>query len=125
MLQGVLVGVVNWKVALPAENRSVLLTKQEGSSLLTDITDRELLRGGVDEREAVVLGSELIGMVDTVVAGVAEGRLVGGAEHRGVVLVTHITLDLHEEKLNLREIGKEGKDGGSGNGGSLKKTGDN
>lgn len=86
----------------------------------------------MDEREAVVLGGELIGMVDTVVTGVAEGGLVGGAEHRGVVLVTHITLDLHqfevpkqEEKLNLREVGKEGKDGGSGSGSSLKKTGDN
>lgn len=42
-----------------------------------------------------MLGSELVGVVDTVVAGVAEGCFVGGAVHRGLVFVTDITQDLH------------------------------
>lgn len=42
-----------------------------------------------------MLGGELVRVVDAVVAGVAEGCLVGGAEHGGLVFVTHITLDLH------------------------------
>jgi hypothetical protein len=49
----------------------------------------------VEKREALVLGGELVRVVDAVVAGVAEGCLVGGAEHGGLVFVTHITLDLH------------------------------
>lgn len=49
----------------------------------------------MDEGEALMFGGELIGMVDTVVAAVAESSLVGGAEHRRFVLVAHVTLDLH------------------------------
>lgn len=42
-----------------------------------------------------MFGCELIGVVDAVVTALAQSRLVGGAEHRGVVLVAHVTLDLH------------------------------
>lgn len=49
-----------------------------------------------------MFGSELIGMVDSVVTGVAESCLVGGAEHRGIVLVTYITLDLHQFEFRLQ-----------------------
>lgn len=96
MLLGMFVGGVNRNVALSAQNCSVLLTEQESSSLLTDIAERGLFgRGGVDKREALVFGCELIGVVDAVVTALAQSRLVGGAEHRGVVLVAHVTLDLH------------------------------
>lgn len=43
----------------------------------------------------MVLGGELVGVVDTVVAGVAECGLVGGAEDRCLFLDAHVTLDLH------------------------------
>jgi len=39
-----------------------------------------MLSRGVGEREAVVFGGELVGVVDTVVAVVAEGGFIGGAE---------------------------------------------
>lgn len=42
-----------------------------------------------------MLGSELVSVVDTVVAGVAEGSLVGGAENRRLVFAADVALDLH------------------------------
>lgn len=48
------------------------------------------------KREALVFGGEFVGMVDAVVAAAAEGGFVGGAEHRGLVLVAHVALDLHQ-----------------------------
>jgi len=95
MLLGVLVGRVNRNITVSAQNRSVLLTEQESSSLLANVAERELFGRRVEKREALVLGGELVGVVDAVVAGVAEGCLVGGAEHRGLVFATHITPDLH------------------------------
>lgn len=129
MLLGVLVGRVYRNITVSAQNRSILLTEQESSSLLqriqiklankkkkkpitqtysqtykglficglylANVAERELFGRRVEKREALVLGGELVGVVDAVVAGVAEGCLVGGAEHRGLVFVTHITLDLH------------------------------
>ena len=43
----------------------------------------------------MVLGGELVGVVDAVVASITEGCLISGAEHRGLIFVTDITLDLH------------------------------
>lgn len=49
----------------------------------------------MEKREALVLGGELVGVVDAVVASITEGCLISGAEYRGVIFVTDITLDLH------------------------------
>jgi len=62
---------------------------------LTDVTEREVFRGRVEEREALVFYGELVGVVDAVVAGGAEDGLVGGAEDRSFVPVADIALDLH------------------------------
>lgn len=55
----------------------------------------------VVEREALVFGGELVGVVDAVVAGVAQGGFVGSAEYRSLVFVTHVALDLHYLYLPL------------------------
>lgn len=80
MVLGEFVGRMNGAVTLFAQNRSILLTKHKSSSLLANITERKMLSRGVGEREALVFGGELVGVVDTVVAGVAEGGLISGAE---------------------------------------------
>lgn len=49
----------------------------------------------MEEREALVLGGEFVGMVDAVVAAIAKGRFVGGAENRSLLFVTDVALDLH------------------------------
>lgn len=90
-----LVGRVYREIALPAENGSVLLTEQERSPLLADVTEREFLRGRTEKGKPLVLGGELVGVVDAVVAAPAERRLVGGAEHRRLVLIAHVAQDLH------------------------------
>jgi hypothetical protein len=43
----------------------------------------------------VVFSGEFVGVVDTVVAGVAESGFVGGAKERSLVFVTDVALDLH------------------------------
>lgn len=95
MLLSVLVGRVNRDITVPAQNRSVLLTEQESSPLLANVAEREFFGRRVEKREALVFGGELVRLVDAVVAGVTKGSLVGGAEHRGLVIATYITLDLH------------------------------
>lgn len=90
-----LVGRVYRKIALPAENGSVLLTEQERSPLLADVTEREFLRRRTEKGKPSVLGGELVGVVDAVVAASAERCLVGGAKHGRLVLIAHVTLDLH------------------------------
>lgn len=50
-----------------------------------------------------MLRSKLVGMMDTVVAGVTEGRLVCGAKHRCLFFATNVALDLHRE-LSLSEL---------------------
>lgn len=62
---------------------------------LAHVAERDLLRGGMKEREALVLGGELVGVVDAVVAGVAESSLVGGAKDGGFFSTTDVALDLH------------------------------
>lgn len=42
-----------------------------------------------------MLASELVGVVDPAVAGLAERRLVGAAEHRRLLISTYIALHLH------------------------------
>lgn len=49
----------------------------------------------VEEREAVVFSGEFVGVVDAVVAAVAEGCFVGRAKHRRFVFGTDVALDLH------------------------------
>lgn len=49
----------------------------------------------MEKGKTLVLGSELVSVVDTVVAGVAEGSLVGGAENRRLVFAADVALDLH------------------------------
>lgn len=51
--------------------------------------------GRVEEGEAVVFGGEDIGAVDAVVAGFAEGGVVGGAEQQRLVFVAGVALNLH------------------------------
>lgn len=87
---------MNWNITISAQNCSVLLTEQESSFLLTDIAKRDLpRRGRMEKGKALVLRGKLVGVVNSVVAGVAQGRFVGGAEHRGLLFVTDIALDLH------------------------------
>lgn len=80
MLLGVLVGRVNWHITIFAQNCSVLLTEHESSSLLANITKREMVGRRAVKRKALVFGGELVGVVDALVAGITEGGLVGGAE---------------------------------------------
>lgn len=49
----------------------------------------------MEEREALVLRGKLVGVVDTVVARVTKSSLVRRAEHRSLIFVTHVALDLH------------------------------
>lgn len=102
MFLRVLIGFVDWDVALPAQNRSILLAKQERPSLLADVAEGGLFGGGGEEREAVVLAGELVGVVDAVVAGGAEGGLVGGAVELGRGLAAHIAEDLHRSREGIR-----------------------
>lgn len=62
----------------------------------------------MEKREALVLGGELVGVVDAVVASITEGCLISGAEHRGLIFVTDITLDLHLfVTVSLRKLKQE------------------
>ena len=70
--------------------------------------------GREEEREAVVFSGELVGVVDTEIAGGAEGSLVGGAEHRRLVFIADVALDLHlgfsrfdfsQEIVSVRRLG--------------------
>lgn len=71
MVLGEVVGRMNGHVTLFAQNRSILLTKHKGSSLLANIAERKMFCRGVAEGEALVFGGELVGVVDAVVAAVA------------------------------------------------------
>lgn len=62
---------------------------------LAYIAERHLLGGGVEESEPLVLGGELVGVVDAVVAGGAEGGLVCGAKQRRFFSTTDVAVDLH------------------------------
>lgn len=64
---------------------------------LTDVAEREVIRGRRwgEERVAEVFAGEFVGVVDTVVAGGAEGGLVGGAKQGSFFFVTYVALDLH------------------------------
>ena len=48
-------------------------------SYLADVAEGGVFGGRVEEGEAAVFAGELVGVVDAVVAGGAEGGLVGGA----------------------------------------------
>lgn len=62
---------------------------------LANIAERVLFMRRAEKREALVFGGEFVGMVDTVVAAVAEGGFVGCAEDGGLVFVANVALDLH------------------------------
>ena len=62
---------------------------------LADVTHGILIRAGLEEGEALVFAGELVGVVNAVVAAVAEGGFVGYTVHGGFIFITHITLDLH------------------------------
>lgn len=72
---------------------------------LAYVAERDLLRGGVEKREALVLGGEFVGVVDPVVAGVAESCLVGGAKHRRFFSTTDVAVDLHLLAIRSRDGG--------------------
>ena len=62
----------------------------------------------MEEREALVLGGELVGVVDAVVAGVAESCLVGGTKHGGFFSATDVALDLHLMAIRSRSRSRDG-----------------
>lgn len=63
---------------------------------LAHVTSRGFFnRRGLEEGEARMLPGELVGLVDTVVAGLAKRGLVGGAEDGGLGLMAEVTLDFH------------------------------
>jgi len=64
---------------------------------LTNIAERVLF--GSKKRETLVFGGEFVGVVDAVVAAVAEDGFIGGAKDRCIVFVTHVALDLHGLKV--------------------------
>ena len=113
MILCVLVDFMNRNIAVFTEDSSVLLTKKESFFLLTNIAKRRIFRGRVEEREPGVFSGEFVRVVHSVVAGCAEGSLVGGAIHRRLIFVTDVAVDLH--KWNW--MGEE-EDGGGGGGGS-------
>ena len=49
----------------------------------------------MEKGKTLVFRSKLVGVVDAVVTGVAQGGLVCGAEHGGLLFVTHVALNLH------------------------------
>lgn len=72
---------------------------------LADVAEWEIVVVGVEEGEAEVLGGEDVGVVDAVVAGGAEGGVVGGAEKQRLVFVADVALNLHLRNfLKLRGI---------------------
>lgn len=62
---------------------------------LADIAEGEVVVVGVEEGETEVLRGEDVGVVDAVVAGGAEGGVVGGAEKQRLVFVADVALNLH------------------------------
>lgn len=62
---------------------------------LADVAEGGVFGGGVEEGEAAVFAGELVSVVHAVVAGGAEGGLVGDAVHRGLALVAYVAEDLH------------------------------
>lgn len=65
------------------------------STYLANITKREVLGGGVMEREAWVFGCKLVGVVNGAVTTMAKSSFICRAEDGGFHFVTHSTLDLH------------------------------
>lgn len=84
MVPSKLIHRMNWKIAILAQNRPVLLAEQERPSFLTDIAKREMIVVvvvvGVKEGKTMVVRGEEIWVVEAAVAGGAEGDVVGGAE---------------------------------------------
>lgn len=103
MVLCVLVDFMNRNITVFTEDSSILLTKQESFFLLTDIAERRIFRGRVEEGESWVFSGEFVGVMHAVVTGCAEGSLVGGAIHRRLVFVTDVTLDLHKWSLIKEE----------------------
>ncbi|KAG6406456.1 hypothetical protein SASPL_134058 [Salvia splendens] len=62
---------------------------------LVYIAEGGVFGGGLEEGEALVFAGELVGVVDTVVAGGAEGGLVGGAVQGCLALAADVAEDLH------------------------------
>lgn len=69
---------------------------------LANVAERGLFGRRMEKRETLMLGGELVRVVDAAVAVVTESCLVGGAEHRSLVFGTDITQDLH---LHVRRLG--------------------
>lgn len=80
-------------------NREVLeamkMEEEKQRRDLADVAEWEIVVVGVEEGEAEVLGGEDVGVVDAVVAGGAEGGVVGGAEKQRLVFVADVALNLH------------------------------
>jgi hypothetical protein len=58
-------------------------------------------RRRVEQRQPAVLAGELVGAVHAAVARVAQGGLVGAAEHRRRLGRAHVALHLHPASLSL------------------------
>lgn len=71
---------------------------------LTDIAARGVFERRMEEGETSVLAGELVGMVDAVVAGGAEGSFIGGAVNSGFRFVTNVALDLHYCEVGFGEL---------------------
>lgn len=69
--------------------------EERRSEYLADITKRGVFGGGVVKREACVFACKLVSVVDGMITGMAESCFICRTEHRGFLIVTHITLDLH------------------------------
>jgi hypothetical protein len=81
-------------IALSAEQSSILQTEEIANCFLTDIALGHLF-GGVSERNSLVFSGELVGSVNLLIAGVAEGGLVGAAEDGGLGGLADVALNLH------------------------------
>ncbi|KAL3843419.1 hypothetical protein ACJIZ3_000822 [Penstemon smallii] len=58
----------------------------------------------MNEREARVLASELIGVMDSIVAGMTKGSLIRGAKNTCFFVATNITLNLHSSFLTSSSL---------------------